>query len=201
VDSPFFQPAVFIALALVLPIVVLYAAGASRRKRLLPLASILDEGSGEVTGFIRSTLAGHFRGREVSFILMSGGKNSPPKFFIDVTCGGSLVFGISREDLGSRIAKTLHLKKDVEIGDADLDEKLVFSCREPERLIAWISGRDMKESVARLLLSRDVDRLAREEGRLRAAHYHYNRADLDPERVRGVLEGLDSLARSLDSAG
>jgi len=190
----FFPP--FIAIAIVLIVVV----RARLRAKIAPLGEVLDGQQGDVTGPVAPTLTGMFKGREASFLLTPGGKNAPPKFFINVACGGPLLFEIYREDIGSRFAKRLHLLTDVEIGDPDLDAKLVFSCKEQEPFSRWMAVAEVKRAVASLLLSRGVDRLALESDRLRAVHFHYTAGDLEIARVRAVLEEMEILVRPLESA-
>src|SRR6266850_3825879 len=195
------QPLLFFLPAIALGMFILFFSRRRMRRKLEPLAELLDEHSGDPTGFFAVTLAGHFRSREAAFLLIPGGKNRPRKFFIEVACAGSLVFEIYREGMGTRFAKKLHLLKDVEIGDSELDEKLVFSCKDPERFSRWIASTEVKAAVSSLLLARDVDRLALETGRLRAIHIHYGDDDFERERVRGVLGEMETLARALESAG
>jgi hypothetical protein len=183
---------------------VAFAAGmllfirARLRGKIAPLAAALDGGQGEVTGPIAPTLAGRRKGREAAFTLRPGGKNTPPKFFIQIACNRPMIFAIYRENAGTRVAKGLHLLKDVEIGDTDLDGKLVFSCRDPEPFIHWMGSREVRGAVEDLVLLRDVDRLELGDGALRAVHVRYHASDLERSRIEGVLDAMEILVRSLE---
>jgi len=200
-DPFWLQPQFFFLPFIAIAIVMILFVRARLRAKIAPLSEVLDGQQGEITGPVASTLTGMFKGREASFVLTPGGRNSPPKFFINVACGGPLLFDIYREDIGSRFAKRLHLLTDVEIGDAELDAKLVFSCKDPDPFTRWMAGVDVKRAVSLLLLSQNVDRLALEDGRLRAAHFHYKMSDLEISRVRAVLEEMESVVRSLQEGG
>jgi hypothetical protein len=199
-DPIWLQPQFFFLPFIVLAIVMIFFVRARLRAKIAPLGEVLDGQTGDLTGPVAPTLTGMFKGREASFVLTSGGRNSPPKFHINIACGGPLLFDIYREDAGSRFAKRLHLLTDVEIGDADLDAKLVFSCKEPDPFTRWMAGAEVKRAVSSLLLGRGVDRLSLENGRLRATRFRYGRADLEPSRVREILDAMESLVRPLEGA-
>jgi hypothetical protein len=199
-DPFWLQPQFFFLPFIVLAIGMLTFVRARLRAKIAPLGEVLDGQTGDLTGPVAPTLAGRFKGREASFVLTHGGRNSPPKFSINIACRGSMLFDIYREDIGSRFAKKLHLLADVEIGDADLDAKLVFSCKEPDPFTRWMAGAEVKRCVSSLLLGRGVDRLSLENGRLRATQFRHGRADLEPSRVREVLDEMESLVRPLEDA-
>jgi hypothetical protein len=183
---------------------VAFAAGmllfirARLRGKIAPLAEALDGGQGELTGPVAPKLAGRRKGRETAFILRPGGKNTPPKFFIQIACHRPMSFAIYRENAGTKVAKGLHLIKDVEIGDPELDGKLLFSCREPEPFIHWMGSGEVRGAVGDLLLRQDVDRLELGNAALRAVQVRYHASDLERSRIESVLDAMETLVRSLE---
>ncbi|MBI3450090.1 MAG: hypothetical protein HY049_14400 [Acidobacteria bacterium] len=191
------QPALFLVPGLVLMAAILVLLRIRLRGKIAPLEQALDGGQAEISGVLAPTLSGRFRDREASFRLTPGGKNRPPRFAIRLACPESVAFDIRREDLGTKLAKRLHLMSDVEIGDPVLDAKLVFSSKEPDALVRLMSAAEPKAAVASLLLDLAVDRLAFEGELLVAEHVRYGDGDLDPSRVRQVLERMEIVARAL----
>jgi hypothetical protein len=168
------------------------------RRRLLSLAGILDEHPTDVRGWFGFRLEGHFRGREASFRIEPGRKNSPPRFFVSLACRAPVAFVVTREQLGSKIAKALRLLKDVEVGDPELDGRFVFKCAEPDSFAPWIREPSVRAAVLSLMTRRQVDLLEAEEGSLKAMRAGRGAAFLDPENARGILEDEEILVRSLE---
>jgi hypothetical protein len=193
------SPPVLFVIFIVVFAGVLVAMRVYNRKRLLPLAELLDEHSGEVTGAFTFTLAGHFRGREAAFTIRPGGKNRPPKFYVGIRCGAPVVFEIYKEGIGMNLAKKLHLLKDVEVGDPALDAKYVFSTKEPETFSAWVLRPEVRDAVTRLLDAGNVDRLEFRNGFLCTMRTPPGRESFEPDKARGILESLETLVKSLEA--
>jgi len=193
-----FEPAFMIPIVVAVFVAVMIVHRLHYRRKLEPLVTLLDERSGEVQGFFRFTLAGHFNGREAAFIVTPGGKNRPPHFHVRLACGAPIEFAVTREGLGSRIAKSLRLMKDVETGDFTLDEKYVFSCRDPEIFSRWVREPQVRESITRLMDHSSVDRLELENGRLETTRMRLRDDTVSPTSVRGVLESLETLSRTFE---
>ncbi|HZE89146.1 MAG TPA: hypothetical protein VE404_06335 [Verrucomicrobiae bacterium] len=191
------QPTLFLLPGFVLMAAILVFLRLRLRAKIAPLEQALDGGQAETTGVLAPKLSGRFRDREASFRLTPGGKNHPRRFVVRLGCKGGPVFEIRREDLGAKLAKKLHLMTDVEIGDPDLDAKLVFSSKEPDALVRLMSAAEARGAVAALLLELGVDRLTSGWECLVAEHVRYGDADLDPPRVRQVLERMEIVARTL----
>lgn len=177
-----------------------YIQAASKRRKLEPLAEVLDGRQGEMTSRISPKLEGRFKGRRASFDLKSGGRSTPPQFSIQLACSNPLIFEIHREDWDTRISRKLGMLKDVEIGDREIDDKLFFRCREPGKLSRWMASREIRSAVLSLFFARDVDRLVLWMGKLEAIHFRYHATDLDPARVRSVLQEMEGLVRTLEAA-
>ena len=193
-----FSPSIIFYLAAAILFFVFWAARRYNRNRMAVLAEVLDERSGEARGWFSFTLAGHFNGREAEFRLTPGSKNSPPKLHTRLKCAAPMVFSVSREGVGARFAKALHLMKDVDVGDPVLDERYVFSTQDPEIFAEWVKEPEVKEAIMSLMDLRNMDRLDLKDGQLQALRVRFDKEDLQPPHARAVLERLDALARTFE---
>jgi hypothetical protein len=192
-----FDPVYVVLIVAAIFVAVVTLVRMQYRRRLEPLTTVLDERSGEVQGWFSFTLAGHFNGREAAFVATPGGKNRPPKFQIRLGCRAPIEFLVRKEGLGSRIAKSLRLMKDVDTGDFTLDSKYVFSSREPEIFSRWVREPQVREAITKLMDQSGVDRLALDGGHLETLRVRPGDT-MEPQHVRGVLENLETLARTFE---
>lgn len=169
----------------------------ANRRRLAPLAELLDGGSGEPVGWFRFRLEGHVEGREVAFVSVPGSRHSPPRFLVRLACPVTAGFRISREGGGTRFAKRLHLLKDAQVNDPELDAKYVFACADPESFGRWIRASEVREAVIALMDGERVHSVALRDGRLESVLVRPRRESYAPASARRVVERLQVLARSL----
>lgn len=192
-----FDPAYLVLIISAVFIAVAMFVRLQYRRKLEPLTELLDERSGEVQGWFSYTLSGHFNGREAVFVATPGGKNRPPRFHIRLGCRAPIDFTVRKEGVGSRIAKSLRLMKDVETGDFTLDSKYVFSCREPELFSRWVREAQVREAITRLMDLSSVDRLGLDGGHLETMRVRPGDS-MEPQHVRRVLESLETIARTFE---
>ena len=196
-------PFLFFAVLISLFFIVGHYAKKRRKSFLLSAAESLDERSGQVVQRfwdMSARLAGHFKGRAATFIVIPGGKNRPSEFRIKILCRAPLTFKVWREGGGDKILKALHLEKDVQVGDDELDQKFVFTCQEPERFASWARRSEVRQKLLSMMASRAVTRIELHGLTLDAICLNYISAHLGPEDVREMLQGLEPLAASLESA-
>src|SRR3989442_9062875 len=147
-------PIAGILFAVLVAVLLMLTTKRRRRNLLLPLVQLLDEGSGEVIEkflYQMAQLDGHFRGRAVTLSVTQGGKNRPSEFRIKFSCLAPLAFDVKKELKADTVLKALHLEKDVEVGDPELDRQFVFSCKEPERLASWGRRGQVRERLVSLI--------------------------------------------------
>ncbi len=101
--------------------------------------------------------------------------------------------------IGNPSLKALHLEKDVEVGDPELDRQFVFSCKEPERFASWVRRGEVRERLASLMFSRKVTNLRLRDHSLDSIFLNYATANLNLENFRATLEDTLALAGSLES--
>jgi len=191
-----------IALVCVLALVAgtLWWTHSLNRRRLLRLAELLDEHGGEVTGFQVLLLEGHYQGRPVSFrIRLPSGSTLPRALFVSLDGEAPLSFRIEREGIMDFISAKLGLAQDIEVGDEDLDRDFQFSSPEPERFASWFSDPEVRSNVETLMRKHGVDMLA-QGPELVAELIRFRGREAKPENVRGVLDGLLAVSRTLERA-
>ena len=195
-------PVAGILFAVLVAVLLMLTTKRRRRNLLLPLVHLLDEGSGEVIEkflYQMAQLDGHFRGRAVTLSVTQGGKNRPSEFRIKFSCLAPLAFDVKKELKGDTVLKALHLEKDVEVGDPELDRQFVFSCKEPERLASWVRRGEVQERLVSLMFSRKVNSLRLRDHSLDSIFLNYTTANLNLENLRTTLEDTLALAGSLES--
>jgi hypothetical protein len=193
------EPTWIVLLAMALGVGVFLAVGASYRRKLAPLATLLDGGSGEVRGWFRYRVSGHLEGREVEFVGVPGSKNRPPQLRIRLACPVSLSLRIGREGIGARIAKGFHLMSDVALDDPELDAKYVFSSSDPESLKRWIREPGVRDALTALLDREGVDSISLRNGTLEAVQVRPGRVAYTAEGARRVVVPMQELVRSLST--
>lgn len=192
-------PWVAILPALAVIALVIAIARSHMKGHLRPLGVLLDERPDDVPGFFPKGLEGHRQGRAVSIRLRPGGHNHPSRFHVKIACGAPLKFKIAKEGAGARIAKALHLMKDVRIGDPRLDERYVFSTADPEPFSRWVRDTpEVRTAIEDLFDRCDMNEVSMDDGNIIATRVHFGGSHTEVDRVRDILERLEILARSLE---
>ena len=184
-------------LTLLLAVGIMVAVRFGARRKLEPLAELFDGRSADVRGFLRLRLEGHIRGREAAFVAAPGSKHSPPKLCIRVSYGVPGSFRVAREGVGTRIAKSLHLQGDVDVGDAELDAKYVFACDDPTSFARWLREPGVREAMGALMDRKGGHALALRDGVLEATQVRPKAIDFEPDTARGTLASLEKLGAAL----
>jgi hypothetical protein len=182
-------------------LLVVGVSGMFRRWRMRRLLPALDGESGELKGFDPVRLVGSYRGRAVEFRQEAGGRNTPSAFQILLDSRTSLPFRAGREGAGVRFAKRLHLMKDLEVGEAELDATLTFQASEPERFRGWLqSSGEARGAITTLFAVHSAASLEQEDARLSAVWKGRGCWPAGPDEARGRLELLRTLAESAERA-
>jgi hypothetical protein len=168
------------------------------RKRLRDLAEALDERSGEVRGFMTVRLEGHYQGRAVTLRHKPASRYTPEEFRVRLAAPSSLEFRIGRQGMGTRLANKLGLKKDLEIGDPEVDERFALSSREPERFVSWLKSAD---EIARIeSVFEFADALIHDDQALVVTIQGSGSTPRSVERMREILEALRPVAEAVERA-
>lgn len=191
-----------LAVAMVVLVPLLVSWQLSRRRALMrPLAAALDGGAGEMKGWwnwIR--LEGQYRGRAAAFRQRAGDRYRSPRFEALLDCHASRSFRVGRERAGARLAKRLHLMKDVESGDRGLDRLFTFQSSDPGWLAAWLrSAEGVPDAIRTLMRDPSSHSLELSDSRLRCARQGWALWP-DVEDARLLLEALRMLAESAERA-
>jgi hypothetical protein len=200
-----FTPLLFVAVNVVLIVLVFVALKKSKEQRkafLDSLAGLFDERSGEAIAKAFSPLTilrGHYKGRAALLSADEGGKNKPSEFHVGIVCHAPIEFKIQIQSGGDKFLQALHLEKDVQVGDPDLDEKFVFTCQDPDRFSSWVRRSEVREKLMSMMIADDVTRLHLTKRTLTAAILGYKRKNLTLESVDGILRNTYGMIESIES--
>ena len=104
------------------------------------------------------------------------------------------------------LAELLHLSSPrVALGDAQVDGNFGFASPDPDRFLAWMGNADNGTALIQFLSTMPPSRRQRfrlrVEGKLQLNMPEYLFFKMSPDRIRQLLEGLDSVAGRLEQVG
>ena len=179
------------------------------KRKFQVLQGLIDPGA---TIWPGPKIRGSFRGREldgyrrnelIGFTLR-GGTNG--KTIVEFSCGSPLQFTAFTFPLWPAMAELLHLGSPrVPSGDLQVDRQFGFASPDPDRFRAWMANPDNRTTLLTFLSALPPSRRqrfrVRIEGRLQLNMPEYQFFKMTPDRIRQLLEGLDTVARKLERAG
>jgi hypothetical protein len=194
--------------------VLIVSLGEHLRRRRLKMKfqlmqRLIDPGSTIGSG---PQIRGSFRGREldgyrrselISFTQRSGTNG---KTIVEYRCLSPLQFTAFTLPVLPVLAELLHLGSPrVTLGDAQVDGNYGFASPDPERFLTWMGKADNRAVVIQFLSTMPPSRRQRfrlrVEGKLQLNMPEYLFFKMSSERIRQLLEGLDSVACQLERAG
>jgi hypothetical protein len=184
-----------------------------RRRRLkmkfLLMQRVIDPGS---TIWPGPQIRGSFRGRELDGyrrneligFTQRGGTNG--KTIVEFRCLSPLQFTAFTFPVLPLLAELLHLGSPrVALGDAQVDRSFGFASPDPEGFRTWMGKADNRAVLIQFLSTMPPCRRQRfrlrVEGKLQLNMPEYLFFKMSPERIRHLLEGLDSVACKLEQVG
>ncbi len=201
-----------------IPIFIIFTK-LSRKRRMRPLSKVLDERRFKIKGIMRTTMSGLYQGRPVRFCYYSGqpaadfggGGGYPEMFYVILSCRSLFSFKIYKKSMKTKITEGLNSLPEVEIGDPEMDRKIVFRCGSPQSFSEWMVSSEVKEKIASLVSADKVDSLKYDDGFLGVYYVKYRssigpfsvgtdlKEKMTPWNVTFVLQKLQPLAQSLES--
>jgi hypothetical protein len=201
-----------------IPIFIIFTK-LSRERRMRPLSKVLDERRFKIKGIMSTTMSGLYQGRPVRFCYHSsqpaadfgGGGGYPEMFYVILSCRSLFSFKIYKKSMKTKITEGLNFLPEVEIGDPEMDRKIVFRCGSPQSFSEWMISPEVKEKIASLVFTDKVDSLKYDDGFLGVYYIKYRssigpfsvgtdlKEKMTPWNVTFVLQKLQSLAQSLES--
>jgi hypothetical protein len=113
----------WLPVALAAGLLLLHHQTARRRSLMRRLAAVPDGQDGDLEGLgWWLCLKGRYQGRAADFCQRAGSRSSRTCVEVHLDCRTPLRFHVGWEGVGVRIAKGLHLMKDLELDDPALDE-------------------------------------------------------------------------------
>lgn len=196
------EPLLAIGLPLVIGVLVAWWAYRKTR-RLYEKARDALEGARVATSRVLpfpSRVEGRWRGRDASFWKREGGQNSPSKLYFRLAGTPLHTLRLAPEGAFERMAKKLGISKEVEIGDAEIDDAFMIHAEHPEA-----AGRILTDPAgkrAALELADDAFQ-AIEIGAsgLEAVRIGYSGEDFEPSAVRQRFERLQVLLDLAEGRG
>jgi hypothetical protein len=173
------------------------------------MQGVIDPGS---TIWPGPQIRGSFRGREldgyrrnelIGFTQRSGTNG---KTIVEFRCLSPLQFTAFTLPVLPLLAELLHLGSPrVALGDPQVDGSFGFASPDPERFLTWMGKPDNRAVLIQFLSTMPPSRRQRfrlcVEGRLRLNMPEYLFFKMSAERIRQLLEGLDSVACKLERVG
>lgn len=200
------------AIAMIIGITILIVSlGERLRRRRLKgkfqlMQQLIDPGSTVWSG---PQIRGSFRGRELNGyrrneligITQRGGTNG--KTIVEFRCASPLQFTAFTFPALPPLAELLHLGSPrVALGDAHVDGRFGFASPDPESFQRWIGKPENKEVLIQFLSTMPPSRRQRfrlrVEGKLQLNMPEYLFFKMSSDRIRQLLEGLDSVACRLE---
>jgi hypothetical protein len=184
-----------------------------RRRRLKRkfqlMQRLIDPGSTVGSG---PQIRGSFRGREldgyrrnelIGFTQRSGTNG---KTIVEFRCLSPLQFTAFTLPGLPPMAELLHLGSPrVTLGDGAVDGSFGFASPDPERFLKWMGKAENRAALIQFLSEMPPSRRQRfrlrVEGKLQLNMPEYLFFKMPPERIRKLLEGLDSVACKLEQVG
>lgn len=169
------------------------------------LSGVMDGGRFRMKGILFSArLLGRFNGQDASLYYSPAWWWKAGTFFTEAACRAPWDFRIQRQTRTRRLRRALGMTRAVASGDPELDKLFSFWTASPERLARWLAQPGVRAEVSRLLLSGSAISLYLGRGRYiqeraLAAYYSYMVPIREEGNIRGILTGLESLARSLET--
>lgn len=210
---------VLILLAVICIPIYLVFSKLNREKRLRPLGKVLDERRFKIKGIMGTTMSGHYQGRPVRFCYypahpgnaFEGAGGVPEMFYVNFSCRSQFSFKVYKKSIKTKIIDSLNLLPEVEIGDPEMDRKMVFHCGSSKSFSEWMATPEVKVKIAYLALADKVDSLKYDNGFLGIYYVKFRSSigpfcvgtglmeKITPWNVTSVLQKLQPLAQSLES--
>lgn len=192
-STAFFIIGLGVAAAVALIIFVSRRAG---QKRLEQLGPAFELGTAKLPGGLSSSVEGIYLGYTCRYAIEQRSQYSPGGATLRVGAASPLHWSASKADIGSRLMTNLGILKDVEIGDAELDELLRFSGSDRTSLLTVFGQTRTREALRELVRSENfasiVVRDRRSEIKWTPRHPEL---DEDPNAVRlRLAKATDVLA-------
>lgn len=201
-----------------IPIFIIFTK-LNQERRLRPLGKVLDEHRFKIKGIMRTTMHGLYQGQPVRFgyypsqpaAEFGSGGGEPEMFYVILSCRSLFSFKIYKKSMKTNITEGLNSLPEVEIGDPEMDRRIVFRCGSPQSFSEWMVSPEVKEKIASLVFADKVDSLKYDDGFLGVYYIKYRssigpfsvgtdlKEKMTPWNVTFVLQKLQPLAQSLES--
>jgi hypothetical protein len=189
----FFLIGIGVAAAVALIVVAARAAG---RRRLEKLGPAFELGTARLPSALSSSVEGIYLGYTCRYTIEQRSQYSPGGATLRVRAASTMHWSASKADLGSRLMTNLGILKDVEIGDAELDERLRFTGSDRTSLLTVFGQTRTLEALRELVRSENFASIVVRDQRtdIKWAPRHPELDD-DPDAVRQRLaKAVDVLA-------
>jgi len=202
-----------VAVTIGISLLIVSAGGRLRRRRLKMkfqlMQRLIDPGSTiwpgpQIRGSFRvRELDGYRRNELIGFTQRSGTNG---KTIVEFRCLSRLQFTAFTFPVLPPLAELLHLGSPrVAVGDAQVDGSFGFASPDPERFRTWMGKPDNRAVLIQFLSTMPPSRRQRfrlrVEGKLQLNMPEYLFFKMSPERIRQLLEGMDSVAGRLERVG
>ena len=179
------------------------------KKRFQVLSGLTDPGATiwpgpQLRGSLRGRELNGYRRNELIGFTARGGYYG--KTILEFSCGSPLQFTAFTFPLWPAMAELLHLGSPrVPVGDPKVDMTFGFASPDPDPFRAWMAQPDNRTALLSFLSSLPPSRKQRFRvrvgGRLEINMPEYLFFKMKPDRLKQLLEGLNSLAGKLEQAG
>jgi hypothetical protein len=130
--------------------VVFALARRSTRSRLEKVVPAFELGTTRLVGTITSSLEGIFQGFTCRYTIENPSQHNPGGATLRVSAVSTVQWSAAVEDFGSRLMARLGLLKDIEIGDAEVDDRVRFSSRDDIAFTGLFGQERPREAIRRL---------------------------------------------------
>ena len=175
---------------------VVFASRRAGQRRLEQLGPAFELGTAKLPSALSSSVEGIYLGYTCRYTVEQRSQYSPGGATLRIGAASPLHWSASKADVGSRLMTNLGILKDVEIGDAELDERLRFSGSDQTSLLTVFGQTRTREALRELALSENFASIAVRDQRSEIKWApRLPELDDDPDAVRQRLaQAIDVLA-------
>lgn len=152
-----------------------------------------------------SSLKARHRGRGARVGYYPHGSDTTPSGALEIAVECPVHAGfkaLSESNIASARMRYVEMGADQPVGDAELDARFVFRCRDHERFAAWAVSDGVRRSLPAVESVEGLVFLGLEQrdGLLRAAYYHprYDSSAVPPESLDAIADALVAMAEEAE---
>ncbi len=150
-----------------------------------------------VSGTFAARLSGRYSGYDVRVDVHPPSKNSPPYIVLNLFKPSTFEFWVTREGTFTGILKSIHLVKDIEIGDPEFDQKYVLRASDEMAGRMFFGNREVRNAIDRIVSAgyQAVYHMKDKVSARKKTKTFQLESDLRPEVILPALDALTEIAK------